>query len=334
MANYRDVSGLHPRYQLDRAFYDKVRAGKPQYKLVNKFVIPPFNGRGFKVKRGQIFRIIQEEGPQVGNLCFWNAHNPKEYFVGMRTWMLEGWFVRVYSRLWSEAPYLHPMATCIEDTVVTQPPDSEYHHHQVAGHCSPELYELKSGRTGLNGCFVNLLQGVEPFGLTEHDIHDNIDVFSKMRIGPEDGKKYVARNDSKKGDYIDFYAEMDLLVCFSVCPAGDNTASFSEPGEHTILPLGVEVHETGIRPKDALQWTDWRPIWKGKWAQPQSCLSSTASACPPARPKQVTSSYTSTLVCLSGLPRASPPVFVLRPSFVISCGRSSLTVELTRPSRT
>ena len=158
------------------------------------------------------------------------------------------------------------MATCIEDTVVTQPPNSDYHHHLVGTHCSPEVYELKYGRTGLNGCYVNLLQGIEPFGLTELDIHDNIDVFQKMRISQEDGKKYPARSDSKPGDYIEFYAEMDLLVSISVCPNADNTQPFSVPGKHIVRPLGVEVYDTGTSPDEFPKWSDWRPTWSGKWA--------------------------------------------------------------------
>ena len=264
MPELKDLSEMQPRYQVDQAFCDRVRAASG-HKLLDKFVIPPFNGRGFKVDRGQTFRVTQPEGPQVGDVCLWNAHNTGEFFGGMRTWMLEGWFVRPYSRLWSDVPWLHPMATCIEDTVVTQPPKDEYHHHLVGTHCAPEVYELKYGLTGLNGCFVNLLQGIEPFGLTEEDIHDNVDVFQKMRISPEDGKKYTARSDSKPGDYIEFYAEMDLVISVSVCPNADNTRAFSVPEDNTVHSLGVEVYETGIEPKPTPTWTDWRPNWKGKW---------------------------------------------------------------------
>ncbi len=80
MVTFRDISTSQPRLRLDRTFYDKVRSDRSHYKLVDKFIIPPNNGRGFIVSRGQTFRVIQAEGPQVGDVTFWNAHNPKEFF--------------------------------------------------------------------------------------------------------------------------------------------------------------------------------------------------------------------------------------------------------------
>ena len=270
MVTFRDISTSQPRLRLDRTFYDKVRAGRSHYKLVDKFIIPPNNGRGFIVSRGQTFRIIQAEGPQVGDVTFWNAHNPKEFFSTPRTWMMKGWFLNMYSRLWSDVPWLRPMATCTEDTVVTKPPGSDYHHHLAATHCAPEVYELRSGRIGLNACHLNFLQAIEPFGLTENDIHDNIDVFQKMRLDPKDGKRYGARSDSKVGDYIEFYAEIDLLVAVSVCPCGDGAISGSMPEKVALRPLEIEVYNTGIQPKEFPRWTDWRPTWQGKWMPPQN----------------------------------------------------------------
>ena len=66
---------LLPQYALDPAFYDGVRNAKPDYALVERSVIPPNNGKGFEVKKGQLFRIIQETGPQVVDVALWNIHD-------------------------------------------------------------------------------------------------------------------------------------------------------------------------------------------------------------------------------------------------------------------
>ena len=108
---------LLPQYALDPAFYDGVRNAKSNYALVERSVIPPNNGKGFEVKKGQLFRIIQETGPQVVDVALWNIHNPKEFFRPEHSFLIEGWFVRENTRLWSDVPYFRPMATCIEDTV-------------------------------------------------------------------------------------------------------------------------------------------------------------------------------------------------------------------------
>ena len=267
MAALRDLALLHPRFSLDRAFYDGVRSAGRQLK--DRFVISPFSGRGFIVEKGQAFRVKQETGPQVGVVAFWNAHDPKESFGAMRNRLWEGLFITVYTRLWSDVPRLRPMMTCLEDTVVTLPPGGAFHHHRFWTHCSPESMEMRSGHAGLNACRVNLLQAVQPFGLTEDSIGGNIVVFQKARLDPQDGKWYCARNDSKKGDYIEFYAEIDLLVAVSVCPCGDNTKAWSTPEDGSVRPLGIEIYETGVTPKEYPCWTDWRPEWRGRWVPPQ-----------------------------------------------------------------
>lgn len=252
-----DMSQKHPRFQLDRAFYDRVRAAKPTFRLVEKLVIPPYNGRGFRVQKGQTFRVINEVGPQIADVAFWNAQNPRETFGGTRTWLVEGWIIRVYTRLWSELPWFRPMMTCVEDTVQS-PPDVDYHHHFLGNHCSPESNEMKFGVAGLNGCRVNLLQAIEPLGLTEDDLRENINVHEKNRADPVTGLRSIWQGDGKPGDYIEFYAEMDLLVGVSVCPWGDGSKTPIMRGPDVVFPLAIEVYETGIEPKEFPRWTDWR----------------------------------------------------------------------------
>ena len=260
---------MQARYQVDRELCDRVRDAIGPANRVDRFVIPPFSGRAFRVNRGQAFRVIQEEGPQVGVVAFWSAHNPREIYGPIRNRTWEGVFIGVYTKMWSEPPWLRPMMTCMEDTVVNEPPDGDFHHHRFWTHCSAETMEMRSGLTGLNSCHENLSRAVEPFGLKPEDIHENINVFQKVRLDPGDGKFYAARSDSKKGDYIGFYAEIDLLVAVSVCPVGDNTREWSMPGDPGVLPLGIEVFDTKIQPNESPEWTDWRPTWKGKWVPPE-----------------------------------------------------------------
>ena len=257
----------HPRYQLDKAFYDRVRDARPNYKLVEKFDIPGRSGRGFEVRKGQPFRFVTVEGPQIGDVTFWNSQNTKEYFNATRSWVVEGFVVSVSTRMWSEVPWFRPMATCIEDTVVAQPSDKPYHHHYMRTHGTTELWEMYTGEPGLNSCHLNFLQAIEPFGLKEEDIHDNFMVHQKTHVDPATGRNNVIRGDSRPGDYVEFYAEIDLLVGVSACPRGDGNAA-AKPGEEIVHPLGIEVYESGIQPEEFPGWTDWRPTWKGKWITP------------------------------------------------------------------
>jgi uncharacterized protein len=266
MATSKDPLGMLPAYQLDKGFYDRVRAAKPRYQLVDKLIIPPLTARGFIVKRGQTFRIIQERGPQAAVVALWNAKNPKEFYNPMRSRVPEGVFMTVYTRLWSEIPWFRPMATCVEDTVIAEPPETGFRHHWLVGsHCSPDIIEMRTGHGGLPSCHLQLLEAIKPFGLSEEDIHDNVNLFQKMRLDPKDGKLYAARMDSREGDYVEFYVEIDLLVAVSVCPRGDNTRDWITPEDSTVLPLGVALYDTGVEPKEFPKRTDWRQGWTGKW---------------------------------------------------------------------
>lgn len=251
-------------YKMDINFYDDLRAKAHERKLIERAIILPNNGRGFRIAKGQTFKIIEKEGSQVVDVCLWNAESPKrESFSLNRTLLTEGLFITTNSRLWSDLPRYRPIATCIEDTVVTGPAHEGWHAHFSGSHCCPEIYEMMLGKAGLNGCHLNLLQGVEPFGLSEEDvIGDNINLFMKMRIDGLTGRRYFNKTDAKKGDFIEFYAEIDLLISVSVCPDGDSSLI---PEEFHKLPIVVETYETGIAPREFATWSDWRPNWKGSW---------------------------------------------------------------------
>lgn len=123
---------------------------------------------------------------------------------------------------------------------------------------------MRFGRAGLSSCQANLTQAVEPFGLSREDLRGNIVVFQKVRFDTSDGKWYGAPSDAKLDDYLEFYAEIDLLVAVSVCPNANNHGGESE----ALNPLGVEIYETGITPNEFPRWHDWRPGWTGRWTPP------------------------------------------------------------------
>ena len=121
--------------------------------------------------------------------------------------------------------------------------------------------EMRFGRPGMKSCQMSLCHAIEPFGLSEDDLKGNIVVFQKARFDTREGRWYGAPSDAKKGDYLEFYAEIDLLVAVSVCPNGNILSG----GDQTLNPLGVEIYATGVTPREFPRWTDWRAGWTGKW---------------------------------------------------------------------
>ena len=120
----------HPKPPFPLEFFQGLRAARPRFDLVDQGVIPlEERGKAIVVKKGQSVRVICVEGPQVPNICIWNADNYDERFWNEFTSSREGLFLTAFSRLWSNMPRLRPMMTIIEDTVRTKPTFAMEQHH-------------------------------------------------------------------------------------------------------------------------------------------------------------------------------------------------------------
>ena len=247
---------FHPQPSFPYEFYQNLYRSRPNFHRKDEFIVPlEVRGRGFVVKRGESARIVCVEGPQIVDLCIWNANNYKERFWADYTLNREGIFLTTFSRLWSNMPMFRPLMTIIENTVETEPthPGAD-HHYCIGSHCNPSFwYWALKDRNHPNvtkfNCWANLLRGVEPFGLGQDDLHSNINLFQKTHFELDTGLRPVDPSDAKKGDYVEFYAEMDVLMALSLCPSGSGSAHWSAE-EQDVKPIGIEIYETNIEPPE------------------------------------------------------------------------------------
>lgn len=94
-------------------------------------------------------------------------------------------------------------------------------------------------------CHSNLTRAIVPFGLTEFDVHDVLNVFQVTGLNTE-GRYFMETSPAVPGTNIEFFAEMDLLCALSTCPGGDLSAwgwAESENMTSTCRPIQVEVFE-------------------------------------------------------------------------------------------
>ena len=99
-----DVAKLPP---LDLPAY---RAACAVRTPVASVTVPPRDARAFEVPAGHVVRIVSVDGPQVGDLNLWNAHDLTERFWSGKTRALHATHVTEGDRLWSTLPALRPMA--------------------------------------------------------------------------------------------------------------------------------------------------------------------------------------------------------------------------------
>lgn len=249
------ISYRGPTPAVDHAFYDDVRAREAERELVDAFGVAARTGRAFEVPAGHVARIVCHEGPQIVDLCVFNRADPRERLWANQTLNREGMALSTDARLWSNLPMFRPLMTIVRDTVQTVPSPSRARHHSILGaHCNPRFWGWGLGTydhpfaQDVN-CFSNLRKAIEPFGLGSDDVHDNLNLFQKIGIEPESGDLVMEPSDARPGDFVDFFAELDVLVAIALCPQGSGAALPTSPDQDGH-PVRVELYRTGITPLD------------------------------------------------------------------------------------
>ncbi|KIJ40172.1 hypothetical protein M422DRAFT_210008 [Sphaerobolus stellatus SS14] len=260
---------------INKAFYDKV-ANTEGRKLTESFILPIRSGKAWKVNAAQVFRISTPEGPQVGDLNLWNANDPRERFWASRTRQLQAAHVTTYDRLWSTLPFLRPMTTIVYDSMDKYGVDHDGGrvHDLLGTRCDPYINKYLTGVDRDFHCHSNLVRAVKPFGLSEFDVHDVLNVFQCTGLNNED-KYFMKTCPAIKDTYIEFFAEQDLIVALSTCPGGDLSIRMwgsddsskgdvdDDPALACCRPLKVEVFD--ISEEVVKDWKPWDiPKYGGK----------------------------------------------------------------------
>ena len=247
--------------EVDRRFYGRLGEAGAKRTLVERFVIPRRSGRAWPVRAGQIFRIVALEGPQVADLNVWNLSNPRERFWASRSRQLHQAHVSTFDRLWSCLPYLRPMLTITADTIqYGRDEDGAGCHDLLGTRCDPYVHKLLTGEELDVCCHSNLVRAVAPYHLTELDVHDVLNVFQVTGLTAE-GRYFTKPSPAKAGDFLEFFAEFDVLAALSNCPHGDMSAPVwgTSGGDRTDIcrPLGIEIWQPA--PELLAGWTSPAP---------------------------------------------------------------------------
>ena len=210
-------------------------------------IIPPREAKCFTVSAGSVFRITSIDGPQVGDLNLWNSKNLSECFYSGKTRALHGTHLSLGERMWSNFPTLRPMATIIEDTLSWYGID-EFGgavHDVIGTRCDPYTGNLLKGGHYHHCCHSNLTRALaDHTGYSLHDaedyVHDVLNVFMCTGFTRDTGQYFMKASPVRPGDFIEFFAEIDLLGALSACPGGNCASEHSSDATH-CYPLLIEV---------------------------------------------------------------------------------------------
>jgi hypothetical protein len=247
---------------LSRVDLDMLAAARAGAAKISEVVVPQRDARAVEVPQGHFFRIVSLEGPQVGDLNLWNAHDLSEHFWSGKTRALHATHVTTGHRLWSTLPSLRPLATITDDTLGWYGFDDDGAgvHDVIGTRCDPYTNRLLKGSDYHNCCHSSLARALAaarrlPVAEAELYVHDVVNVFMCTGYTRDAHQYFMKASPVRPGDYLELFAEIDLLVGLSACPGGDCGASHSSDAAR-CHPLKIEI----LRPE---------PGSLGGWQPPQ-----------------------------------------------------------------
>ncbi|MGY0392699.1 DUF1989 domain-containing protein [Bizionia sp. KMM 8389] len=188
-------------------------------------IIDKQSGKAFELNKGDILSVIDPKGGQVSDMVLFNKHDHAEKLSSGKTLDFEASILLTKGHfLWSNRS--NKMAEIIEDT--------NGRNDFLLAPCSKETFEIMYNHEGYHpSCLENLTTNLKSEGIQQDDIPTAFNIFMNVQFD-ENGALSVLPPTSKPGDYIQFRAEMDLLVCLTACSAEDSNGGSFKPIHFTI----------------------------------------------------------------------------------------------------
>ena len=229
---------------------------------IDEVIIPPRDAKTFKVKSGNFFRIECIEGPQVGDLNIFQADNLDEKFYSGKTRALYGTHISVGDKMFSSFPYLRSLATITWDTLdwYGYDKDGGSVHDVIGTRCDPYTSKLITGNDYNNCCHSNLIRAlVKDKDLNKNEaekiVHDVLNVFMLTGFTNDTKQYFMKSSPVRPGDFLEFFAETDLLGVLSACPGGDCGSEHSSD-KAKCYPLKVSIWHVEQKFLEGINYSD------------------------------------------------------------------------------
>jgi uncharacterized protein len=181
--------------------------------------IPERSGIAFPLRTGQRLTVIDPKGCQVSDLLAYNVDDTDEVISSGRT-LDYAETIRLTTGHLLYSNRSRVMLEIVEDTVGL--------HDFLLTPCSYETFDhFYPDLPRHRGCFGNLAEALEPYGISSAQIPIAFNCFMNVPIDAASGKLSVLPPISKAGDFITFQAHMDLVIGLTACSApASNGGSF------------------------------------------------------------------------------------------------------------
>lgn len=195
--------------------------------LKKSILIPAYEGRSTKLKKGDELCIIDVEGKQVSDFICYNEHNAEEHVspVHMRC-LLSSIRLREGDYLYSNMR--RPLMQLIADTVGKH----DFFFHA----CDKLRYSIDFGIENHPNCKDNMINALHDFDMYLKDIPDPINWFMNNHMD-ENGDYEIREPLSGPGDYVRLRALEDVIVAATSCSQDQVPVN----GMH-VTPIRLDVY--------------------------------------------------------------------------------------------
>ncbi|UUV30993.1 urea carboxylase-associated family protein [Amycolatopsis roodepoortensis] len=199
--------------------------------------VPPGTARAVRVAAGDLVRVIDVDGGQVGDVFAFRDGGGTELTEHHSAAHTRAGVDRLFPAVGESflTDLRRPILTLIEDT-------SPGEHDMLVPACDPARYAAL-GAPGHRSCAANLREALtnEGLGFTG-PTPQPINVFMRVPVGGDGRLNWLTAN-SRPGDAVTLRAELDCVVVVSACP--QDLVRISDAG---LSPLAIEtVHNGGNR---------------------------------------------------------------------------------------
>lgn len=188
-------------------------------------IISPRSGTAFILKKNERLKVCDLQGEQVSDFICFNYNNPKEYLSSGRTIDYEETiFLTTGNKFYSN----------LSNVMFTMEQDTVGKHDFLLTPCSADTFRIIYGDTNPHrGCFGNLTEALQPFGITPDQIPVCFNIFMNVSVDGITGKIGVHPPRSKANDFVILQAQMDLIVGMTACSA-------EMSNNYSFKPIGYE----------------------------------------------------------------------------------------------
>jgi len=200
-------------------------------RLREDILLIPVSGKALPVYRGEVLRILQEEGAECVDSNWFNLHDYMEHFSASLS-RRQGFQIPKGGFGISRSPRDRLMFQVIEklDTCVID---------VLAHRCSSAMLEAGWGIPDHTNCQDTLAEAIGEYGLTPDHTHATL-CFWMPTSWDDKGYWGAKRNCGvKKGDYVDVLALMDILAVACTCGSSD----WNTLGKYFQRPVRLQVFE-------------------------------------------------------------------------------------------